>query len=63
MRPEIEKYLLDILQSADLLISRTSDINSFEDYQMIDELVKDGILRRFSIIGEVVNVLNNSSIE
>lgn len=54
MQPEVEKYLVDILSSAELLISKTAEINSFENYQALDELLKDGVLRRLSIIGEAV---------
>ena len=58
MQPEVEKYLVDILASAEMLLSRLSGVNSFEEFQGIDELVKDGILRRLSIIGEAIYQIN-----
>jgi uncharacterized protein with HEPN domain len=54
MQPEIEKYLLDMLASANLLLTKQAHINSFEAFENQDDLIKDGVLRRLSIIGEAV---------
>lgn len=58
MQLDIEKYLVDIHTSSEMLLSRLSDINSFEEFQQLDELIKDGILRRLSIIGEAIYQIN-----
>jgi uncharacterized protein with HEPN domain len=58
MQHEIDKYLIDIPSSADMLITRTSAITSFEEFETLDDLLKDGILRRLAIIGEAVFQIN-----
>ena len=63
MQPETEKYLVDILSSANILITRTSSIENYGEYQQLDELLKDGILRRLSIIGEAVFQINKIDAE
>lgn len=63
MQPEVEKYLIDILTSTELLLKRTTGIYDFEAYKQLDDLLKDGILRRLSIIGEAVFQINKLSNE
>jgi uncharacterized protein with HEPN domain len=52
MPPEAKKYLSDIQQSGDLILSFTAD-KSFADYEN-DVLLRSGVERQFEIIGEAL---------
>ena len=55
MRPEAKKYLYDIEQAANLIVSFTAG-KSFADYQS-DALLRSGVERQFEIIGEALSQL------
>ena len=54
MQPEIEKYLIDMLTSATIIVEHTSSIKEFTQFQRLEILTKDGIQRRLAIIGEAL---------
>ena len=57
MQHSQEKYLLDIINSVEVLLQFSVLLNSFGEYQQIDILTKDGVCRRLAIIGEAMNKL------
>ena len=54
MKHNPEKYLKDAFDSCVLLLTFKETLESFKDYSESSTLVKDGILRRLSIIGEAL---------
>jgi uncharacterized protein with HEPN domain len=56
------KYLSDVLNSVDHILSFTSDLTSFEQYKK-DFLIKSAVERHLSIIGEAINKLSKESKE
>lgn len=55
-----KKYLSDILHSANLIFTFTSDISSFSEYQA-DIKTKSAVERHLAIIGEAVNKFSKVS--
>jgi uncharacterized protein with HEPN domain len=51
-RPDVRKYLYDILQACDLLAQFT-DCKTFDDYS-VDVLLRSGVERQFGIVGEAL---------
>ena len=54
MQPEVEKYLIDMLTSATIILENTVAIKSISQFQSLEVLKKDGIQRRLAIIGEAL---------
>jgi uncharacterized protein with HEPN domain len=54
MKHNPEKYLKDAFDSCVLLLAYKETIKSFSDFSQSSTLIKDGILRRLSIIGEAL---------
>jgi uncharacterized protein with HEPN domain len=52
MPRDYKAYLNDILEAIRKIENHTKDI-SFDDF-VVDELIKDGIVRNLEVIGEVV---------
>jgi uncharacterized protein with HEPN domain len=61
MRPEARKYIYDALQAADRLREFTQG-KTFADYEA-DALLRSGVERQFSIIGESLNRLSRADPE
>lgn len=51
-RPDVRKYIYDILQACDLLVSFTRG-KTFADYTA-DALLRSGVERQFGIVGEAL---------
>ncbi len=51
-RPDVRKYLYDILQACDLLEHFTGG-KTFDDY-LADALLRSGVERQFGIVGEAL---------
>lgn len=62
MTDKERKYLSDILNSIDLILSFTSELNSFEQYKK-HFLIKGAVERHLGIIGEAVNKFLKQSLE
>lgn len=54
MTDKEKKYLSDILNSIDHILSFTKELNSFEQYKN-NFLIKGAVERHLSIVGEAVN--------
>ncbi len=54
MKHKREKYLKDAFDSCELLLTFKESLQSYSDYSECSTLIKDGILRRLSIIGEAL---------
>ena len=51
-RPDVQKYLYDILQACDLLV-RFTEGKTFADYAA-DALLRSGVERQFGVVGEAL---------
>ena len=57
MQHSKEKYLLDIINSANVLLQFAESLQSLRQYEQTDLLTKDGVCRRLAIVGEAMNKL------
>lgn len=62
MTDKERKYLSDILNSVDHILSFTSDLKSFEQYKR-NFLIKGAVERHLGIIGEAVNKFLRESLD
>jgi uncharacterized protein with HEPN domain len=62
MTDKERKYLSDILNSIDHILSFTSDLKSFDQYKK-NFLVKGAVERHLAIIGEAINKFSKESME
>ena len=62
MTDKERKYLSDILNSIDHILSFTSDLKSFDQYKK-NFLVKGAVERHLAIIGEAINKFSKESRE
>jgi uncharacterized protein with HEPN domain len=62
MTDKERKYLSDILNSIDHILSFTRDLKSFDQYKK-NFLVKGAVERHLAIIGEAINKFSKESIE
>jgi uncharacterized protein with HEPN domain len=62
MTDKERKYLSDVLNSVDHILSFTSDLKSFDQYKR-NFLIKGAVERHLSIIGEAINKLSKESKE
>ncbi len=62
MTDKERKYLSDILNSIDHILSFTRDLRSFDQYKK-NFLVKGAVERHLAIIGEAINKFSKESIE
>lgn len=62
MKPEISKYLLDILGSIDSIYSFLGDTNDFNVY-LSDKMLRRAVEREFEILGEAMNRISKADPE
>ena len=57
MQHSKEKYLIDIINSANTLLQFADTLQSLRQYEQTNLLTKDGVCRRLAIVGEAMNKL------
>ncbi|MGE0773237.1 MAG: DUF86 domain-containing protein [Cyclobacteriaceae bacterium] len=62
MTDKERKYLSDVLNSIDHILTFTNDLKSFDQYKM-NFLVKGAVERHLAIIGEAINKFSKESKE